>query len=61
MVSFTLDDLQPLLDAFPAPALLFQDDTLLQLNLAALRPAPVKSRHVRRGALSRRNPFRLSV
>ena len=37
MVSFTLDDLQPLLDAFPAPALLFQDDTLLQLNLAALR------------------------
>lgn len=44
MVSFTLDDLQPLLDAFSAPALLFQDDTLLQLNLAATRlQLPVKT------------------
>lgn len=37
MISFTLDDLQPLLDGCAAPLLLFEGDTLLQINQAAQR------------------------
>lgn len=35
MISFTLDDLQPLLDGCASPLLLFEGDTLLSLNQAA--------------------------
>ena len=40
MISFTLDDLQPLLDGCASPLLLFEGDTLLSLNQAARRCYP---------------------
>ena len=36
MISFTLDDLQPLLDGSASPLLLFQGETLLKINQAAV-------------------------
>ena len=43
MISFTLDDLQPLLDGSASPLLLFQGDTLLKMNQAARRCFPALS------------------
>ena len=40
MISFTLDDLQPLLDGSASPLLLFQGETLLKINQAAQRCFP---------------------
>lgn len=40
MISFTLDDLQPLLDGSASPLLLFEEDTLLKINQAAQRCFP---------------------
>lgn len=40
MISFTLDDLQPLLDGCASPLLLFEGDALLYLNQAARRSYP---------------------
>lgn len=40
MISFTLDDLQPLLDGCASPLLLFEGDALVQLNQAARRCYP---------------------
>ncbi len=40
MISFTLDDLQPLLDGCTSPLLLFEGDTLLKMNQSAQRCFP---------------------
>ena len=40
MISFTLDDLQPLLDGCASPLLLFEGDTLIRRNQSAQRSYP---------------------